>query len=487
MRIAIRKYLPLLLLATMTWNVSCKKEDFDSPPSGGQDPNIVVNTTISALKDYYRDTLFDSNGDPNDVVVQITHDWNIAGTVIADDKSGNFYKSVVIDDGTAGISIRIDRSDFFREYPIGRRIFIKLKNLVIGEYGSMIQLGGYIDLTDPTQPEAAPIPFTLIDTYIFPGVSSLPVIPMTVTINQLEADLSLYENRLVKIEGVEFQASDTSDTYAIVATQSYGELYVTDCNTNEIMLRSSSYATFANDPVPNLNGNITAVFTRYTDTPQLVIRDTYDVEMESTRCNGGGTGVLTQISIADCRALYTGSTTNAPPDLKIRGIVTSDYVNANLDPKNMVIQDATAGIVVRFDANYSFPVGTDIEVNISGQELSEFNGLLEVNNVSISNATVVGTGTVTPAVVTIADINANFEAWESTLVKVTGATISGGGSTYNGNHTVTDATGSMTFYVRSAAVFSGQTYPVAPSTITGLLIPFSTTKQLIIRSPADVQ
>ena len=121
MKISIKKYLLLVIIGIVAVS-SCKKEDFDSPPSGGQDPNIVVNMTIKALKDLYRDTIMSPPG----AVVQITNDWNIAGTVIADDKSGNFYKTIVIDYGSAGISIRIDRSDYFREYPIGRRIFIKL-------------------------------------------------------------------------------------------------------------------------------------------------------------------------------------------------------------------------------------------------------------------------------------------------------------------------------------------------------------------------
>jgi len=281
MKISMNKYLSVIALIFIVSVSSCKKEDFDTPPSGGQDPNIVVNMTIKDLKDMYRDTILD-----NDAVVMITNDWNIAGTVIADDQSGNFYKTVVIDDGTAGISIRIDRSDFYRKYPIGRKIFVKLQNLVIGHYGNLIQLGGSIDLTDPTQPEAAPIPFTLIDTYIYPGVSSLPVIPQVVTINDLVNNMDEFQNRLVKLENVEFKSSDTSDTYADAELQLAGEIYLANCTGDEIMVRSSGYATFANDPVPDLNGTLTAVFTEYNGTPQLLIRDTYDVNMTAIRCGG---------------------------------------------------------------------------------------------------------------------------------------------------------------------------------------------------------
>ncbi len=283
MKISIKKYLPFTALIVLVMVSACKKEDFDTPPSGGKDPNIVVNMTIAQLKDMYRDTVLNF-----DAVVKITQDFNIAGTVIADDKSGNFYKTIVIDDGTAGISIRIDRSEFFREYPIGRRIFIKLKNLVIGHYGNLIQLGGYIDLTDPTQPEAAAIPFTLIDSYVFPGVSSLPVIPQIVTIADLQNNLEEYQNRLVRIEDVQFRSSDTSKTYADAVNQLSGEVFVEVCDADPdpIMVRSSGYASFASAKIPNNNGSITAVFTEYNGTPQLILRDTYDVTMNGLRCGG---------------------------------------------------------------------------------------------------------------------------------------------------------------------------------------------------------
>ncbi len=281
MKISIKKYLSVFALLAIVTISACKKDDFDAPPTGGKDPNIVVNMTIKQLKDLYRDTIIN-----NDAVVKITQDWNIAGTVIADDKSGNFYKTIVIDDGSAGISIRIDRSEFFREFPIGRRVFVKLKNLVIGDYGNLIQLGGFIDLSDPTQPEAAPIPFALIDSYLFPGVSSLPVFPQVVTIDDLANNLDDYQNRLVQLQEVEFKAVDTSKTYANPVLQLSGERYVADCSNDEIMVRSSGYATFAAAKIPNNNGTLTAIFTEFNGTPQLLIRDTYDVVMNGLRCGG---------------------------------------------------------------------------------------------------------------------------------------------------------------------------------------------------------
>jgi hypothetical protein len=192
------------------------------------------------------------------------------------------------------------------------------------------------------------------------------------------------------------------------------------------------------------------------------------------------------VSISTARGYYSGTTTNAPGGKKIKGIVISDRLNANTDPKNLAIQDTTAGIVVRFSAAHSFNLGDEVEVDISGQEVTEYAGLLEVNNVPLANATVTGTGTVSPRVATIAQINANFELWESTLVQVAGVTITGTAATYSGGKTITDATGNMTLYTRSAATFSGQNFPTNVVTVTGVLVPFNAAKQICIRSTADV-
>ena len=283
MKISLKSLFAVFVLGAMVVVSSCRKDEFDSPPTGGQDPNVVVNMTIKGLKDLYRDTIINDNA-----IVKITQDWNISGTVTADDKSGNFYKTIVIDDGTAGISIRIDRSEYWRQFPIGRRIFVRLKGLVIGDYAELIQIGGFADLTDPTKPAVAPIPFTLINNYILPGVSSLPVIPIPVTMGDLLANFDAYQNRLIKLDGVEFKDNDTSKTWADPVTQLSGEVYLQDCNSSdEIMVRSSGYSSFASKPVPNNNGSLVAVFTVFTSTAQLVIRDTYDAVMNGVRCDGG--------------------------------------------------------------------------------------------------------------------------------------------------------------------------------------------------------
>ncbi|MBS1654937.1 MAG: hypothetical protein JSU05_08840, partial [Bacteroidetes bacterium] len=159
----------------------------------------------------------------------------------------------------------------------------------------------------------------------------------------------------------------------------------------------------------------------------------------------------------------------------------------NLNGQNLVLQQGNglAGILVRFDATHSFNLGDSIDVNVSQQELSEFNGLLQVNNVPLSYASLKGTGkSITPRVVTLAQVASNFETWESTLIQTGPAALSGGtGGTYSGNVTLNDGA-TLTLFTSSTATFGAQTYPVSVASVTGYLTQYGTSNELSIRNPA---
>lgn len=467
-----------ITLATVLSFSSCVKDDFDAPENNNTDPSgIAANITIKDLKALYADTILVDNA-----TVQITDNHIIAGVVVADDKSGNFYKSIIIQDATGGIAIRIDRSDFYTDYPTGRRVFVKCKGLFIGQYNKLIQMGGYIDETT-NPPSVASIPSPLINTYFVKGQWGIEVAPTKVSITDLNDN---YQNMLIRLDSVEFQPADTNQAYANAALQQSVNRTLKDCNGNSIILRSSGYANFATSLTPSGNGTLIAIYQVFGTTKQLYIRDLGDVQLNNSRCGGGGGGAVL-ITIANLRSLYPGSTTTLPANRKIKGIVISDRVNLNTDTRNLIIQDATAGIVVRFTSNHTFDLNDEVEVDVSSQELSTFNSLLQVNNVPNANATKTGTGTVTPQVLTIAQINSGtWTNLESTLVKINNCTITGA-QPISGSKTLNDGTGTYTLFTRSQATFASTNYPTGTVSVTGFLGIFNTTKQISVRSMSDIQ
>src|SRR6476619_4077121 len=133
--------------------ISCNKK-FDEPPAYVA-PNITANLTIRDLKAMH------TTGN----LEQITEDKAISGIVIADDRSGGFYKTIVIQDSTGGINIKLDGYDLYTNYPIGRLVFIKVKGLYLGDYNKLVEIGGGID-NSGSSPDLAPLASSLFDKYI---------------------------------------------------------------------------------------------------------------------------------------------------------------------------------------------------------------------------------------------------------------------------------------------------------------------------------
>jgi hypothetical protein len=52
--------------------------------------------------------------------------------------------------------------------------------------------------------------------------------------------------------------------------------------------------------------------------------------------------------------------------------------------------------VIRFTENNTLKLGDEVEVAVGGFELSEFNGLLQINNVTLTNAKVLSSGKTFP-------------------------------------------------------------------------------------------
>ncbi|MGB1205106.1 MAG: DUF5689 domain-containing protein [Chitinophagales bacterium] len=485
-----QKYIAVLcLLAFVATFTACVKTDFDEPPVGGEDPDITANATIADLR-----ALHTIGG-----LEEITEDWIVDAIVVADDQSGNFYQTLVIQDETGGIDLKIDASDLYNDYPAGRKIYINCKGLMLGDYNGLTQLGGGTSLFNG-QEELDGIQQALISSYITKGPSQQEVTPTVVSINDLAAfPTNPYLSQLVKLENVEFSSSDAGLPYATYdAATDYRaseNRTVQDCNGNNLVLRSSGYSTFVSELTPTGNGSLTVIFSIFGDTPQIYIRDLDDVNMTENRCDGsggggGGTGgeqpgELT--AIADVRAAFASGNTSGPSGKKIRGVVISDRSNSNIDERNLVVQNG-AGILVRFSNPHTFSLGDEIEVNVSGMELSEYNGLLQINNLGLNNATKVANGTLpTPQVLTVSDLTANFEAHESTLIRIENATISGG-STYSDFLDIADGTGTIDLYTDFDATFVNESVPSGAVTLTAIASQGGSGeyKQLIIRNLGDV-
>ncbi len=310
---------------------------------------------------------------------------------------------------------------------------------------------------------------------------------------------------LIQLNNYEVTGSFLNNTYADTsANKGTQNIDVQSCSgtSSKIIIRTSGYSNFAGVKLPQGNGAVIALYTVFASnasfnnnpTKQLIIRDTSDMKLYNARC---GAGPTTLMNIADVRALYTSSSVPAPSSRRITGIVISDRIGLNGQAQNLALQQGNGlpGIIVRFNAAHSFDLGDSLDVNISGGTVDRFSGVLQITPLQLSAATRISTGkSIAPRTTTTAALNTNIDAWESTLVRLSNVTITGGtagtwGS--NGSTVITDATGTITHFTRSGATFQSSSYPTGTvTTFTGIASKFvssgTTTNQIGIRNLTDV-
>lgn len=267
------KYLSILALSLIA--TSCMNDfdepQFNEPPFGNNEIGEATHT-IAELKAEYSSTISGNS------VKQITEDIIIEGVVVANDESGNVYKQFIINDETGAMVIGVNDVGLYAMVPKGQRVRIACKDLYIGGYGKMAQIGGLyngkvgrmnkniypqhvrlIGIPDPTQPEMQP---ELINESFFT--------------NENKNNLA----KFVRLEGVEITEADGTTTWApeeLKNSSNVVERKIKMGKTN-IVLRMSTYADFANEAIPDGVLNINGVMTRYNDYWQFVISHTTDIE-----------------------------------------------------------------------------------------------------------------------------------------------------------------------------------------------------------------
>ena len=449
--------LPAIITGAVVMNAGCNKK-FDSPPLESTDTPAVT-MTIKDLK-----ALHTVQGKYDTIQTEGV----ISGIVTANDSSGNFHSEIVIQDNTGGLPVMLNvTSGLYTTYPIGRKIFISVKGLILGDYGGSIQLGGGIYTNPKTNKTSVDgIGSALIDDYITRGSFHNVVEPLHIT-DLMTIDQSMQSPQssiLVTLDSFEFPATMLDSTYADPLGKNSRGFNLENCSGQVVELYNSGYADFAGFKVPQGRGVINGIYTVFNTTGEILIRDTSDIKFYGTRCSGGGTTPAggDTISISDVRKIGNGT---IPANSIIKGIIVSNSANEAAGNYRLEAEDGSAGVILYFSTtpNPALTVGQEISVNVGGLSVAPYNGDLEIGKVPA--ATVMGTGSITPRTATIAEIKSNMGDWASTLVTIKNVTIKQGATSGSGiNDTISDATGSIVTYIRNAANI---TPPAAASSITG--------------------
>lgn len=251
--------------------ISCvKSRDFD-PPQSSCNSDLVVNASYKDIKNLYIDR-----------TIQIQTDLIIEGYVISSDNAGNFFSVLHFQDGpanpTEGFQIEIDLRDSHLFYPIGSKIFIKLKGLYLGKSKGVFKIGGVF--TSFGNESVGRLPAAIVDQHIIISCNQNNTVePVRLALNDLSES---FVNTLVQLEKVEISESEIGLPFAI--EQEETERTLINCEDIEIGLLNSGFSDFHTELLPTGNGTITGVLLRENDDFLLVIRDLGDISFNQDRC-----------------------------------------------------------------------------------------------------------------------------------------------------------------------------------------------------------
>ena len=270
----------LTLSAGLFFTQSCvQDDDYATPPieCNLPSPNITLADLVS--KATAGSIKLDANG-------AVADDLIVQAYVISSDETGNFYKTISLQDKvenpTTGIQIEIDGSNLYNQYPLGAQVQINLKGLVVASDRGVMKIGS----VDPTY-AVGRIASAVVATYMVKTCEPVQAIKPKVFTSLADALKPANLNTLVTVEGVQFSEPEVDKTYGVQNTTV--NRVIVDKKGKETDLRNSGYATWYGDALPKGSGAITMVVSRYNSTYQVFIRDTKDVKFDQARFTTGTT------------------------------------------------------------------------------------------------------------------------------------------------------------------------------------------------------
>lgn len=468
-----RNVFSLFVLLIIPLLSSCLKQKSELPiPT--KDIDLSVNCSVHQLTD-----LLPKVGSP----ILIDNDWVISATVVANDESGNWSEQLVLEDSTGGIAIQINENGLYTRYPIGQKLYIRMKGLYLANYFGSLQLGGTPVPDNEALLQVSKLSPKILSNHIVVSNSNKLQNPIKLTLNELKQNGISYTNRLVEIRDIELVNPSYDNIYADANNAT--NIALQDCMHQKITLRTSNYARFASVATPYGKGTVIAIYNEYKGVGQLMIRDTSDVQLSAVRCDGSVISEAQLLTIDSLRMMHQGKDTLIG-NYFIRGVVISNNEHKNFGSGNIVMQDSSAGMVVYFGSTAAqLPeMGDSIELLIKGASLINYNGVLELSNIKPSKVKMLATNKlVNPIQISIASLNSNFKKYESRLVKIVNAKITTKGN-YSGNNTLSDATGNIVLYTSSSATFASDAVPTITKTFQGIPTYFGATQELKIRHPS---
>ena len=336
-----RLFNAFLLLAMMGLMFTACKKEYPEPPI--QDLPVGTVYTIGDILAMESGTVFN-------------YDASVYGIVTADEQSGNLYKAAFIQDRATGAALEL-HLNAVSGVRIGDSIRVYLKDVTYSLYNNLPQLTDF---------EA--------DGHIIILANNKPIEPTLTTIANINAGQHLAG--LVRLENVRFTEQNT-----FAEPSTYGNRTLADPTdySQTVIVRTSNYANFANDSLPQGTGNLTAIAAVYGNTWQLYIRSAKELEFEGY-VPGGDADLPYYQDFASSFGTYTTYDVLGPQSWEIdyNTAKMTGYANStNYENEDWLISRrfslenvSSASMTMTYIARYFNNVNEDITVWVSSNYTS---------------------------------------------------------------------------------------------------------------------
>lgn len=340
---------------------SCKKE-YDVPPL--TDIPETPTMTIAELRAWQA-----SIGG----IISIDEELSVYGTITMDEDDGNIYKNVYMQDATGAVNVRLLNGGGLYE---GDSVRIYLKGTILNKYNGVLQ----IDSVD-------------VDRNVIKQKTNVGLTPAVVTIDMVT---SLMESQLIRLENVQFIKPELGLTFADGENLVSLDRILEDADGNIVKVRTSGYAAFADEQLPEGSGSLVCIVNHFNGEVQLLIRSYSEINFTEPRFPG----LLMTKDFDDGEVLSGGWSTydvlgGVPWSTSSAGGAPNDYavIKNYIDGVNIACETWLISPAVDLTLGASPVLNFDNAYNYSGPALQVY---LSTDYDGTSNPTLQGTWTEVP-------------------------------------------------------------------------------------------
>lgn len=250
-------------------------DDFETPKVICTD-SIIVSKTVQEIFNIATTT-----------ASKYPEDDYIEAYIVSSDQGGNFFKTISMQslDGSLGLSVPIDRTDLYTIYNPGRKVYINLKNSYIEIDNDALEIGELF-IGNFLNESVGRIAYPAFDEIV---LKSCEVVDENSLVNSITInDVSdTYLNTLIEFTDVQFTEEALGRNFYDANKDDFNATnhIIEDATGAKLTFRTSSFANFAQTEVPNGNGTIRGVLTKFGGMYQLLARTINDVQLNNERLN----------------------------------------------------------------------------------------------------------------------------------------------------------------------------------------------------------